>query len=149
MPRTAWHTFSSASTASRTATTAGADDEFRKASDGPIGELTSALARAWAAAAAGNAQRALKLLDMPKQAEWAQFYLNYHKALIADVTGMPQEAQAAYEHSMRQDATTLRIALAYARHAAHDGNDKLRQGNPRRPDRALAGRAARARARAA
>ena len=46
-----------------------ADDEFRKASDGPIGELTSALARAWAAAASGNAQRALKLLDMPKQAE--------------------------------------------------------------------------------
>ena len=102
-----------------------ADDEFRKASDGPIGELTAALARAWAAAASGNAQRALKLLDMPKQAEWAQFYLNYHKALIADVTGLPQEALAAYEHSMRQDSTTLRIALAYARHAARNGNDKL------------------------
>ncbi|KAB2942227.1 MAG: tetratricopeptide repeat protein [Hyphomicrobium sp.] len=101
-----------------------ADEEFRKASDGPIGELTSALARAWAAAAAGNAQRALKLLEMPKQAEWAQFYLNYHKALIADVMGRPQEAQVAYEHSMRQDATTLRIALAFARHAAHEGNFK-------------------------
>ncbi len=98
------------------------DDEFKKASDGPIGELTSALARAWAAAAEGNEQRALKLLDMPKQAEWAQFYLNYHKALIADVLGRPQEAEAAFEHSMRQDATTLRIALAYARHAARAGN---------------------------
>jgi tetratricopeptide (TPR) repeat protein len=104
-----------------------ADDEFRKASDGPIGELTSALARAWAAAASGNAQRAMKLLDMPKQAEWAQFYLNYHKALIADVLGRPQDALAAYEHSMRQDATTLRIALAYARHAAKNGNVKLAQ----------------------
>ena len=102
-----------------------ADEEFRKASDGPIGELTAALARAWAAAASGNSQRALKLLDLPKQAEWAQFYLNYHKALIADVTGLPQEALAAYEHSMRQDSTTLRIALAYARHAARNGNDKL------------------------
>jgi tetratricopeptide (TPR) repeat protein len=102
-----------------------ADDEFRKASDGPIGELTSALARSWAAAASGNAQRALKLLDMPKQAEWAQFYLNYHKALIADVTDQPKDALGAYEHSMRQDATTLRIALAYARHAAHNGNVKL------------------------
>jgi tetratricopeptide (TPR) repeat protein len=101
-----------------------ADEEFRKASDGPIGELTSALARAWSAAAAGNAQRALKLLEMPKQAEWAQFYLNYHKALIADVMGQPKEAEAAYEHSMRQDATTLRIALAAARHAAHEGNFK-------------------------
>ena len=102
-----------------------ADEEFQKASDGPIGELTAALARAWAAAAAGNAQRAMKLLDMPKQAEWAQFYLNYHKALIADVLGKPQDALAAYEHSMRQDATTLRIALAYARHAARNGNVKL------------------------
>lgn len=101
-----------------------ADEEFRKVSDGPIGELTSALSRAWAAAAAGNAQRALKLLEMPKQAEWAQFYLNYHKALIADLMGRPQEAQAAYEHSMRQDATTLRIALAFARHAAHEGDFK-------------------------
>jgi tetratricopeptide (TPR) repeat protein len=104
-----------------------ADDEFRKASDGPIGDLTSALARAWAAAASGNPQRAMKLLDMPKQAEWAQFYLNYHKALIADVLGRPQDALAAYEHSMRQDATTLRIALAYARHAARNGNVKLAQ----------------------
>jgi tetratricopeptide (TPR) repeat protein len=104
-----------------------ADEEFRKASDGPIGELTSALARAWAAAASGNPQRAMKLLEMPKQAEWAQFYLNYHKALIADVLGRPQDALAAYEHSMRQDATTLRIALAYARHAAKNGNVKLAQ----------------------
>ena len=72
-----------------------ADEEFRKASDGPIGELTSALARAWAAAASGNPQRAMKLLDMPKQAEWAQFYLNYHKALIADILGRPQDALAA------------------------------------------------------
>lgn len=101
------------------------EDEFRKASDGPIGELTSALARAWTAAAAGNEQRAMKLLDMPKQAEWAQFYLNYHKALIADVMDRPKEAEAAFEHSMRQDATTLRIALAYARHAARAGNLKL------------------------
>lgn len=101
------------------------DEEFKKASDGPIGELTSALARAWAAAAEGNAQQALKLLEMPKQAEWAQFYLNYHKALIADVLGRTGEAEAAFEHSMRQDATTLRIALAYARHAARNGNLKL------------------------
>lgn len=103
------------------------DEEFRKASDGPIGELTSALARAWTAAAEGNAQAALKLLEMPKQAEWAQFYLNYHKALIADVLGRTQDAEAAFAHSMRQDATTLRIALAYARHAAREGNAKLAQ----------------------
>jgi tetratricopeptide (TPR) repeat protein len=102
-----------------------ADDEFRKASDGPIGELTSALARAWTAVAAGKTDEALKLLEMPKQAEWAQFYLNYHKALIADVANRPQEAATAFQSSMRQDANTLRIQLAYARHAAKQGNTKL------------------------
>ena len=91
-----------------------ADEEFRKASDGPIGELTSSLARAWTAAAAGDAQGAMTLVEMPRQAEWAQFYLNYHKALIADVMKRPKDAEAAYEHSIRQDATTLRIALAFA-----------------------------------
>jgi len=102
-----------------------AENEFKAASDGPIGELTSALARAWAAAAAGQPQRALKMLELPRQAEWAQFYLNYHRALIADVAGRSQEARASYERSMRQDNTTLRIALAYARHAAKNGNLKL------------------------
>ena len=62
-----------------------------------------------------------------RQAEWAQFYLNYHKALIADVMKRPKDAEAAYEHSMRQDATTLRIALAFARHAAREGNLKRAQ----------------------
>jgi tetratricopeptide (TPR) repeat protein len=62
---------------------------------------------------------------MPKQAEWAQFYLNYHKALIADVAGLHQEAGISYEHSTRQDNNTLRIALAYARHAAGQGNKRL------------------------
>jgi tetratricopeptide (TPR) repeat protein len=102
-----------------------AEREFKAASDGPIGELTSALARAWATAGAGQPQRALKMLDLPRQAEWAQFYLNYHKALIADAAGRTDEARAAYERSMRQDNTTLRIALAYARHAAKSGNLKL------------------------
>ncbi|MBI1648878.1 tetratricopeptide repeat protein [Hyphomicrobium sulfonivorans] len=101
-----------------------ADVSLLRASDGPIGELTSTLARAWAAAASGNEQRAIKLLSKPRQAEWAQFYLNYHKALIADVLGDTKEAATAYEHSVRQDASTLRIALAYARHAAHHGDVK-------------------------
>ncbi|NIO38950.1 MAG: hypothetical protein GTO41_01365, partial [Burkholderiales bacterium] len=92
----------------------GAKEDFRAASEGPIGELTSALARAWTESARGNPKQALKLLKLPKQAEWAQFYLNYHRALIADVAGRPKQASAAFKLSYEQDNRTLRIALAYA-----------------------------------
>ncbi len=102
-----------------------ADKEFAAASDGLIGELTSSLARSWTALAAGDSAKALSLLKKPKQAEGAQFYLNYHEALIADVAGKKKESGAAYERSFRQNSRMLRTALAYARHAAHDGNDKL------------------------
>ena len=102
-----------------------AKKEFTAASEGPIGELTSTLARAWTEVAQGRTKTALKLLNMPNQAEWAQFYLNYHRALIADVGGRPKQASAALRRSYQQDNRTLRIALAYARHAAHYGRIKL------------------------
>ncbi|HEX9882139.1 MAG TPA: tetratricopeptide repeat protein, partial [Hyphomicrobium sp.] len=102
-----------------------ADKEFEAASDGLIGELTSSLARGWTALAAGDSDKGLALLKKPKQAEGAQFYLNYHEALIADVAGKKTEAAAAYERSFRQNSRMLRTALAYARHATHQGNDKL------------------------
>jgi tetratricopeptide (TPR) repeat protein len=103
-----------------------AEANFRAAGTGPIGELTSALALAWVKQAEGDTTKALASLDMPKQAEWAQFYLRYHRALIADVAGRPQDARSAYERAFRQDNTrTLRTSLAFARHAAHAGDRKF------------------------
>lgn len=102
-----------------------ADEEFVAASEGPIGELTASLARAWNALAAGDPEKARNYLDLPRQAEWTRSYLNYHKALIADVAGKKTEASAAFERSMRQGAPTLSIPLAYARHAANAGKGKL------------------------
>ncbi len=102
-----------------------ADEHFKAAGNGPIGELTSALARAWVAVARGDTDGALALLDLPKQADWAQYYLRYHRALIADVTGRTQTARAAYERVFRQDKRTLRTLMAYARHAASAGDQKL------------------------
>ena len=51
--------------------------------------------------------------------------MRYHKALIADVAGRHAEARAAYERISKNDQRTLRIALAYARHAANSGDAKL------------------------
>lgn len=101
-----------------------AEEQFKAASENPIGELTSAIARGWTRLAAGDGAGALAAVDLPKQPEWAQFYLRYHRALMADTLGKRYEANTAYERMFRQDSRTLRTALAYARHKAHHGNFK-------------------------
>jgi len=112
-------------TSFKSADYATAEKHFKAASENPIGELTSAVALGWTRLAAGDADGALKAVDLPKQPDWAQFYLRYHRALIADIAGRKAVATAAYEKMFRQDNRTLRTALAYAQHAAHYGDFKL------------------------
>ncbi len=102
-----------------------AEEHFKAASENPIGELTSAIARGWTRLAAGDAVGALAAVNLPKQPDWAQFYLRYHRALIADIAGKKSEARASYEKMFRQDSRTLRTSLAYAQHAAFYGDMKL------------------------
>ena len=102
-----------------------AEEHFKAASENPIGELTSAVAIGWTKFAAGDASGAIQAVDLPKQPEWAQFYLRYHRALIADMAGKRDEARASYERMFKQDSRTLRTSLAYAQHAANQGDYKL------------------------
>src|SRR5690242_20914718 len=64
-----------------------ADEHFAAARQGPIADLTSTLARAWVQQAAGKTDDAFATLDSLSDADWAQFYQRYHRALIADVAG--------------------------------------------------------------
>ena len=104
---------------------AAADEHFRASASGPIGELTAILARAWVKLAANDVNGALDLLDGSRQAEWAQFYIRYHRALIADIGGRKADARQSYERVFRSDARTPRTAMAYAQHAANGGDYKL------------------------
>lgn len=101
-----------------------AEEHFKLASENPIGELTSAIARGWTRLAVGDPKGALAAVEVGKQPEWAQFYLRYHRALIADIGGDKKEARAAYERMFKQDSRTLRTALAYAQHASFHGDNK-------------------------
>jgi tetratricopeptide (TPR) repeat protein len=102
-----------------------AGEHMKAAGEGPIGELTSTISRAWIKQAEGDTQRALDIIDAPKQPDWAQFYLYYHRGLIADVDGRFNEARAAFEKVFKQDNRTLRTALAYAHSAANAGDTTL------------------------
>jgi tetratricopeptide (TPR) repeat protein len=102
-----------------------ADEHFKQAGTGPIGDLTGALTRAWTKLASGEPDEALQLIEISKQAEWAQFYLRYHRALIADIGGRRQEARNNYERIFKTDARTPRTALAYTHHAGNSGDPKL------------------------
>jgi tetratricopeptide (TPR) repeat protein len=100
------------------------EEHFKTAGSGPIGELTSAMGIAWAEYGQNDTEAALAKLDLPKQAEWAQFFLRYHRGLIADLAGRKKDAAAAFDKVYAQDGRTLRTALAYARHAAYSGDRK-------------------------
>ena len=102
-----------------------ADDHFAAARQGPIADLTSILARAWVQQAAGKTDQALDTLDGLSDADWAQFYQRYHRGLIADVAGKHDTARIAFAAAFKKSPVTLRVAEAYARHAANTHNAQL------------------------
>lgn len=119
---------------------AAADEHFKESSDGPIGELTSGLARAWTAAAQGRANSALKLTEAKRRANWAKYYLNYHRALIADVLGRERTAGLTYKQVHAADSRTPRITMAYAHFAARRGDFALAESVLERNARSGGGR---------
>jgi tetratricopeptide (TPR) repeat protein len=102
-----------------------ADDHFKAASSGPVGELTATLARAWTQTAKDDNKSAFDLLDGMKQVDWAQHYQRYHRALIADVTGRRPIARQNYEKMFETDTRSLRPVLAYAAHAMQSGSPEV------------------------
>src|SRR5262245_354418 len=102
-----------------------ADEHFAAARQGPIADLTSTLARAWVQQADGKPDDALATLDSLSDADWAQFYQRYHRALIADVAGRHDVARQAFAQAFKKNPSTLRVADAYARHAVNENNRKL------------------------
>jgi tetratricopeptide (TPR) repeat protein len=102
-----------------------AEEHFAAARQGPIADLTSILARAWVQQAAGKTDQALATLDSLSDADWAQFYQRYHRALIADVAGRREVARVAFAQAFKKNPSTLRVADAYVRHALNAHNRKL------------------------
>lgn len=98
---------------------------LKSASVSLVGEVTSMLGRAWVLYANSDVDGALATLDGVRQADWAQFYLRYHKAMILDLADRSREAGVLYEQAFKGEQRLLRLTLAYARHAARRGDRKL------------------------
>jgi tetratricopeptide (TPR) repeat protein len=102
-----------------------ADEDFAAARQGPIADLTSTLARAWVQEAAGKTEEAFAMLDSLSDADWAQFYQRYHRALIADMAGKHDVARQSFAQAFKKNPSTLRVADAYARHSVNNNNRRL------------------------
>ena len=100
-------------------------DHFKSPGNGVMEQLTLALARAWMKVGQGDVPGAIVEADKVNQADWARFYVRYHKAMMYDVVGQREQARQAYERVFRSDAKSFRVTLAYARHAAASGDTKL------------------------
>ncbi|MEZ5818554.1 MAG: tetratricopeptide repeat protein [Hyphomicrobiaceae bacterium] len=99
--------------------------QFGATGNGVMEQLTLALARGWMKVAEGDVAGGIAEADAIHQAEWARFYVRYHKALMYDVAGDKTQARQAYERIFRSDTKSFRVALAYAHHAAATGDTKL------------------------
>ena len=103
-----------------------AEDHIKAANANPIGELATTVVRAWFAQAEGRSKEALDLLDAPKMPEWAQDFLRYHRALLADVAGRRTDARAAYDRLFKGERQRrIRTTLAFGQHALNAGDVPL------------------------
>ncbi len=100
---------------------AAAEGHFKAGGNGPIADLTSRLARAWTAFKRGKLQTALKLTEEASsvRTEGAQQIEMLHRAMIADLGRHRRTADSIYQQLYKAHPKNVRIAVAYARHAAH------------------------------
>lgn len=102
-----------------------AETHFRGAATNPLGQLTGAISIGWLKVAEGDTAAAIQLADVAKQADWAQNYVRYQRALMADIGGRRQDARSSYQSVFKQDSKALRPTMAYVMHLSHAGDQRL------------------------
>jgi tetratricopeptide (TPR) repeat protein len=106
---------------------AAADRYFQAGGTGPIADLTAKLARGWIALARGQSKTALKVIgeSAGTQTQGSQQIEDIHRALIADLSKQRKTADAIYKKLLEANPRNVRLAVSYARHAAHWGDKAL------------------------
>lgn len=94
--------------------------EFAKTTSGPL-ELPSVVLTAWSFAGAGDADRALEVLDQIKNERFARFR-DHHAALIAQLRGYTYEARKRWRALYSAEPNNLRTSDGWARFLAQSGD---------------------------
>jgi tetratricopeptide (TPR) repeat protein len=102
---------------------------LKLALESDLDRLITGLMTAWTKVGLGEGKDALTDLDRLQGPEWFGLFTNFHKALIAETSGMPDEAMAAYQGILDDTAsggaapeTWLRSAEAFAGFLARRGD---------------------------
>ena len=98
-----------------------AEKNFAQPGNTPI----AVMARAWVLGARGDGKGGLALLNSIKDGNWIGFFRAYQSALLSDATGDTAGAARLYQDLFKAEPGTVNVALAYARHASHGGDNKL------------------------
>lgn len=93
-----------------------------------LDRLIAGVMTGWARAGAGDGTDAMAYVDKLQGPEWFDLFKSYHRALIADATGLKDKAREAYEATVKNSAaagaapeTWLRCVESYARFLARNG----------------------------
>jgi tetratricopeptide (TPR) repeat protein len=84
-------------------------------------DLTATLLAAWSYIGAKQPDAARQALDKLRDETFATFR-DYHLALMADLSGRPDEARRKFEDVYKNDKNTLRIVDAYGRFLSRQGD---------------------------
>lgn len=94
-----------------------------------LDRLISGVMSGWAQQGAGQASDSMASIDKLQGPDWFGLFKSFHRALIADASGMPEKAEAIYAATMQDTAaggaapeTWMRNAQAYASFLARKGD---------------------------
>ncbi|TPL61574.1 tetratricopeptide repeat protein [Mesorhizobium sp. B2-4-2] len=94
-----------------------------------LDRLISGVMSGWAQEGAGDPSEAMASIDKLQGPDWFGLFKSFHRALIADVSNMPEKADAIYAATMQDTAagsaapeTWMRNAQAYASFLARKGD---------------------------
>jgi len=94
---------------------AAARSQAAQSAKGPFTTLTLLLIDAWAAAGVGDTKSALADLDQVTAQGGTDVLSKFHKALILELAGQNDDADAAYRAALETGSISPRIAEAYGR----------------------------------
>ena len=104
------------------------EDLLGQSDESELDALISNVLAAWAKAGSGDHAGAISVLDAIEGPEWYALFVSYHRALISDMAGLDEQADAAYQATIDDVAagsaapeSWLRAAEAYAGFLARQG----------------------------